>query len=185
MGQPCPVKLDDVNLSSGVVENILASQSYLLDWDDVTWCFSFQHSKIMFFKTSLGRPWKIHVRKKEETHRRSFRLYWVNHLAELTKDHPVQVGHVVLSCKPSNFPARGMSMHSTGPLHSFTGWKNSWIFLWVRVGLNVRPEVSQLNEQHQGGHIIPPSKLTELQNGGGWFRWTSFSFRDFYVQVPC
>ena len=93
MGQPCPVKLDDVNLSSGVVETILASRSYLLDWDDVTWCFFSALKNRKKFKTSLGRPWKIHVRKKRKQTVGPLDYWSVNHLAELSKDHPVQGSH--------------------------------------------------------------------------------------------
>ena len=64
-------------------------------WHDV---FLFSTQKSCFFKTSLGRPWKIHVLKKEEKTVDPLD-YWVNHLAELTKDHPVQVFFVILSCK--------------------------------------------------------------------------------------
>ena len=57
MGQPCPVKLDDVNLSSGVVETILASQSYLLDCDDVTFFF-FSALKNSFFQDFIWKTMK-------------------------------------------------------------------------------------------------------------------------------
>ena len=65
--------------------------------------------------------------------------YLVNHLAELTKDHPVQVD-IIISCRPCS---RGMSMHSTGPLRSFAGGRICEIF--VGRGLNVRPRGDVFN----------------------------------------